>query len=320
MMGPGRMNVGGMPMSNLAQALSPLVGRIVLDKTELTGNYDFELNYSPEGLAARGPADPERRPIPVDPNMPTIFTALQEQLGLKLDSQRGPVDVVVIDRLEQPVADWHWRPFVSCNSKIRNANTERSWRQRCRAAAGRSHKFSSSRSSPRAFRPPQRRDPQYAGQVVFAGVAVPGATVTATQGDTHLTTSSDVQGIFRIIDIADGAWTMRVEMRGFADTHARGHDRPRDPARDVGAHAAAVRGDHTRSAATAASPGAGSGIEQSDTRHALASERAEAGATPQTGFQRAGVARRHRRLPHDRRPRHQRMIRRQMRPRPQMDS
>ena len=44
-------------------------------------------------------------PPPVDPNNPTIFTALQEQLGLKLDSQRGPVDVVVIDRVEQPVAD-----------------------------------------------------------------------------------------------------------------------------------------------------------------------------------------------------------------------
>jgi uncharacterized protein (TIGR03435 family) len=104
MIGPGRMNAGGMAMSNLAQSLSPLVGRVVLDKTELTGSYDFELAYSPEGLAGLPPLL-NGGPPPVDPNAPTIFTALQEQLGLKLDSQRGPVEVVVIDHVEQPAAD-----------------------------------------------------------------------------------------------------------------------------------------------------------------------------------------------------------------------
>ena len=110
MIGPGRMNAGGMPLTNLAQTLSPMVGRIVLDKTELTGNYDFELTYSLEGLGSAfpgggGPPLVNGAPPQVDPNSPTIFTALQEQLGLKLDSQRGPVDVVVIDRAEQPIAD-----------------------------------------------------------------------------------------------------------------------------------------------------------------------------------------------------------------------
>jgi bla regulator protein blaR1 len=104
MMGPGRMNAGGMPMSQLAQALSPQVGRIVLDKTELTGNYDFEMTYAPEGFAGPPPLL-NGAPPPVDPNAPTLFTALQEQLGLKLDSQRGPVDVVVIDSVDQPTAD-----------------------------------------------------------------------------------------------------------------------------------------------------------------------------------------------------------------------
>ena len=89
---------------SLVQSLSPLVGRIVLDKTDLMGGFDFELSYSPEGLAGLPPLL-NGGPPPVDPNAPTIFTALQEQLGLKLDSQRGPVDVVVIDRVEQPVAD-----------------------------------------------------------------------------------------------------------------------------------------------------------------------------------------------------------------------
>jgi hypothetical protein len=57
---------------------------------------------------------------------------------------------------------------------------------------------------------------EYLGQVVFGGVPVPGAAVTATQGDLRLTTSTDAQGIFRIADIADGAWTIGIEMRGFA--------------------------------------------------------------------------------------------------------
>jgi uncharacterized protein (TIGR03435 family) len=109
MIGPGRMNAGGMPLSNLAQTLSPQVGRIVIDKTELTGNYDFELTYSLEGLGSifprGGPPLVNGAPAPVDPNQPNLFTALQEQLGLKLDSQRGPVDVVVIDSVQQPAAD-----------------------------------------------------------------------------------------------------------------------------------------------------------------------------------------------------------------------
>lgn len=106
MIGPGRMNVGGMPMSNFVTSLAPQVGRIVLDKTELTGNYDFELTYAPEVLGSvGGPPLLNGGPVPVDPNAPNLFTALQEQLGLKLDSQRGPVDVVVIDRIEQPAAD-----------------------------------------------------------------------------------------------------------------------------------------------------------------------------------------------------------------------
>ena len=58
---------------------------------------------------------------------------------------------------------------------------------------------------------------EYYGQVIFGRVPVPGATVTATQGDMRLTTSTDAQGIFRLTDIADGPWSIRIEMRGFAD-------------------------------------------------------------------------------------------------------
>jgi uncharacterized protein (TIGR03435 family) len=108
MMGLGRMNAGGMPLTELARTLSQQVGRVVVDKTGLAGTYDFELTYTPENLGLGGGAPPQLNggPAPaIDPNAPTLFTALQEQLGLKLDSDRGPVTVLVIDRVEQPTAD-----------------------------------------------------------------------------------------------------------------------------------------------------------------------------------------------------------------------
>lgn len=106
MMGGGTMNVGGMPMLELARSLSPLVGRIVIDKTGLKGRYDFQMTFAPEGRGfGPGPGPGGVEPPPVDPNTPSLFTALQEQLGLKLESERGPVDVVVIDRIEQPTED-----------------------------------------------------------------------------------------------------------------------------------------------------------------------------------------------------------------------
>ncbi len=57
---------------------------------------------------------------------------------------------------------------------------------------------------------------QHAGRVTFGGLPVPGATVTATQGDKQVVTATDQQGIYRLADLADGTWTVRVEMLGFA--------------------------------------------------------------------------------------------------------
>src|SRR5580692_13064725 len=54
------------------------------------------------------------------------------------------------------------------------------------------------------------------GHILFAGAAVPGATVTATHDDHRLTTTSDVDGAFRFTALDDGVWTIRVELRGFA--------------------------------------------------------------------------------------------------------
>jgi uncharacterized protein (TIGR03435 family) len=81
-----------------------MVGRIVLDKTGLTGNYSYEFTYSPEQIVGLPPLL-NGEAVTVDPNTPSIFTALQEQLGLKLDSDRGSVGVLVVDSAEQPTAD-----------------------------------------------------------------------------------------------------------------------------------------------------------------------------------------------------------------------
>jgi uncharacterized protein (TIGR03435 family) len=110
-MGPGELNGQGVPIQFLTQALAQRVGRTVLDQTGLKGNYDFTLKWTPEqggpgmmgGPPGAGPG-PDAPPPP-DPNGPSIFTAVQEQLGLKLEPTKGPVETLVIDHVEKPSAD-----------------------------------------------------------------------------------------------------------------------------------------------------------------------------------------------------------------------
>jgi uncharacterized protein (TIGR03435 family) len=97
---PGRITAGTQPMTWLAGTLSQLLQRSVVDRTGLTGTYSFTLTWTPESPVGSGPDAP-----PIDRNEASIFTALQEQLGLKLESTRGPVDVLVIDHVERPVSD-----------------------------------------------------------------------------------------------------------------------------------------------------------------------------------------------------------------------
>jgi uncharacterized protein (TIGR03435 family) len=89
---------GGRTLAELARALTFRVNRPVIDRTGLTGKFDLMLLYTPEmrGEAKRDPSVPSG---PLNDGT-SIFTALQEQLGLKLESQRGPMDVFVIDRVE----------------------------------------------------------------------------------------------------------------------------------------------------------------------------------------------------------------------------
>ena len=99
---------GGQMIQGLVQTLSNAVGRPVVDRTGLAGAYDFNLRWAFDPGQGAGPlgAPPPGAVLPTpDPDAPNLFTALQEQLGLKLENQRAPVEVVVIDRIEKPSLD-----------------------------------------------------------------------------------------------------------------------------------------------------------------------------------------------------------------------
>ncbi len=99
--GPGRLEVYDYPTSTLAQQLGYMVGKTVNDKTGLTGHYDFLLEYTPEEVLTKG-SDTAGTD---DETKPDLFTALQEQLGLKLVPSKGPVRTLVIDHAELPTAN-----------------------------------------------------------------------------------------------------------------------------------------------------------------------------------------------------------------------
>jgi uncharacterized protein (TIGR03435 family) len=96
----------GIAMANLVHLLSQQLGRIVVDKTGLTGKYDFTLQWTPDETQGppSGPPGIGSTPPP-ESSGPSIFTAIQEQLGLKLESQKGPVEILVIDHAEKPSAN-----------------------------------------------------------------------------------------------------------------------------------------------------------------------------------------------------------------------
>ena len=97
-LGPGsQLTAGGTSMAALARLLANPVGRLVLDRTGLTGGFDFDVEFAVDPAALAGAGAPA-----ADANAPSIFTALEEQLGLKLQAERAPVEVLVIDRVERP--------------------------------------------------------------------------------------------------------------------------------------------------------------------------------------------------------------------------
>ncbi|MGD0912157.1 MAG: TIGR03435 family protein [Terracidiphilus sp.] len=107
--GPGKIESTAMKIEPLAHQLSRQLERTVVDKTGLTGEYDFTLSWTPD------PTEPGEGPPGGPPDAsgnsndntggPTLFTAVEEQLGLKLVSAKGQEEVIVIDHIEQPSAN-----------------------------------------------------------------------------------------------------------------------------------------------------------------------------------------------------------------------
>jgi uncharacterized protein (TIGR03435 family) len=100
--GQGLVTGNGVAMEQLARNLVGGVGRIVVDRTGLAGYYDINLTFAADGPppAPGAPAGPAP-----DSTGPSLFTAMQEQLGLKLDPGRAPISVLVIDHVQRPAAD-----------------------------------------------------------------------------------------------------------------------------------------------------------------------------------------------------------------------
>ena len=93
----GSIDAQASTMANLAQKLSDTLHIPVTDLTKTEGKYDFKLSWNPKDVTLAS-ADK----LVAEPSAPSIFTALQEQLGLRMESRKVPVDVVVIDHAEKP--------------------------------------------------------------------------------------------------------------------------------------------------------------------------------------------------------------------------
>jgi uncharacterized protein (TIGR03435 family) len=100
--GRGQVDGHGVTMSGLASYLQTLIGQAVVDKTGLTATYNFKLTWMPDETQGGRPGAGAGAADAVNEGGPSIFTALQEQLGLKLEASKGPVETLVIDHAERP--------------------------------------------------------------------------------------------------------------------------------------------------------------------------------------------------------------------------
>lgn len=104
--GCGRLVGRRVTADAIAKMLAGQLNREVLNRTGLLGEYDIQLTFTPDAGACRVGTDSQGASISTDPSgLPSIYATVQEQLGLKLEPAKGPVEVLVIDRLERPSAN-----------------------------------------------------------------------------------------------------------------------------------------------------------------------------------------------------------------------
>ena len=92
-------------MPEFIRALSVVLGRTVVDKTGFAGLFDVRLDFLPDDTTVAMPPPPPDVAVSLASQSPSILTALQEQLGLRLESTKGPIEVLVIDSVARPTAD-----------------------------------------------------------------------------------------------------------------------------------------------------------------------------------------------------------------------
>lgn len=96
-------SANAVPIANLVSRLSLLLGQPVVDHTGLKGTYQYTLQFAESSLpAADRPPSSGAEPPGFNSDAPSIFTALQDQLGLKLEPAKGPIDTITIDHIEEP--------------------------------------------------------------------------------------------------------------------------------------------------------------------------------------------------------------------------
>jgi uncharacterized protein (TIGR03435 family) len=100
-MGRGQLTSQRMPIQNLCNALANQLGRPVVNHTGLEGNFDYKMEWTPDPSPSI-PSDSPEGAAAADPGGPSLAAALLEQLGLRLESKKAPVEIIVIDRVSKP--------------------------------------------------------------------------------------------------------------------------------------------------------------------------------------------------------------------------